>query len=149
MFNQSLMGMLARLAAPGQPNKVVWLLLALLVAGYGIWRAARASRAGDELVGLTLTGLVGSLISPVTWAHHIFWFVPAIVVLLDAARPVWAAVVYATVTFSLLSLWDFTLHKPGGPVGFLLSNWLVWLMLVLLPALPIRPARTEALDHGE
>ena len=37
----------------------VWLLLVAVVAGYGLWRAARAARAGDEVAGLTLTGLVG------------------------------------------------------------------------------------------
>ena len=53
--------------------------------GYGLWRAGRAARAGDELTGLALTGLVGSLVSPMTWAHHIFWFVPALLALVDTA----------------------------------------------------------------
>lgn len=149
VFNQSLMGLLARLAAPGDPSQLAWVLLCLPVAGFGLWRAARAANAGDEVVGLTLTGLVGSLISPVTWAHHIVWFIPAIVVLVDvgwpgAPRPgrtrarVLALVTYATVTYSILSLWAFSLGEPGGFVGFVLTNWLIWLMLILLALLPIR-----------
>ena len=55
-----------------------------MIAGYGLWRAARAARAGDELTGLTLTGLVGALVSPITWPHHVYWFVPALVVLAGA-----------------------------------------------------------------
>ncbi len=156
-FNQSLLGLLARLALPGEPDGRVWLLLALAALGYGMWRAARAGIAGDEVAGLSLTGLAGSLISPITWTHHIFWFVPALVVLLDtglapagAAGPVvdglrgrrssllLAGVVYLTAALSLLSLWAFDLHQPGGLVGFVLSNWQLWLMLVVLVLLPIR-----------
>jgi alpha-1,2-mannosyltransferase len=155
-FNQSLMGTIARLAFPDRPSQPIWLLLAVPVLGYGLWRAARAAAAGDEVAGLTLTGIVGSLVSPVTWVHHIVWFVPALLVLVDAAlRPAdvagglrgragnaaLAVVTYVTVTFSILSLWDFTLGEPGGPLGFVMSNWLVLLMLVLLAALPIRRLR--------
>ena len=85
--NQSLQGLLARLAAPAEPDRLVWLVLVAVAAGYGLWRAARAVRAGDELAGLTLTGLVAALIAPITWPHHVYWFVPALIVLLDAALP--------------------------------------------------------------
>jgi alpha-1,2-mannosyltransferase len=152
-FNQSVMGVLARLAEPDAPSQLAWLALALPVLGYGLWRAARASKIGDDVAGLTLAGFAGSLASPVSWVHHLFWFVPALVVLVDAAvRPAdvtsglrrppatisWAAVTYTTVTISVVALYEFNLGRPGGPVGFILGNWDVWLMLVLLALLPIR-----------
>lgn len=156
-FNQSLLGVLAKLAFPQQPSSLLWAVLALPVLGYGMWRAGRAAKLGDEVAGLALTGFVGSLLSPVTWHHHIFWFAPALVVLADRALPapgpdpgVWgglrsragagilAIFTYTTVTYSVMTLWAFTLHEPGGVVGFVMSNWLVWVMLVLLPLLPIR-----------
>ncbi|MFJ8577377.1 glycosyltransferase 87 family protein [Micromonospora sp. NPDC093277] len=83
--NQSLFGLLSRFTAPEKPSQLPWLLLVVVVAGYGLWRAARVARAGDALAGLTLTGLVGGLVSPITWTHHVYWFVPAVVVLVDAA----------------------------------------------------------------
>jgi alpha-1,2-mannosyltransferase len=148
-FNQSIMGVLARLSNP--PNTLLWLVLALPLLGYGLWRAGRAAAAGDEVSGLTLTGLAGSLASPVTWVHHIVWFIPALVVLVETSltadrsdrrrRSVllgWAAVVYLTVTFSVVAIDEFTLGHPGGLVGFVLGNWDAWLMLALLPTLPIR-----------
>jgi alpha-1,2-mannosyltransferase len=58
-----------------------WLLLAGLVAMLGLWRARRAAVAGDELAGLTLAGVVGVLISPVSWVHHIIWVFPAMLIL--------------------------------------------------------------------
>ncbi|GAB3970833.1 hypothetical protein GCM10027615_28270 [Plantactinospora veratri] len=82
--NQSLFGLLSRFTTPGEPNRVLWLVLVVAVAAYGLWRAARAARAGDELAGLTLTGLVAVLVSPITWTHHAYWFIPAVVVLVDA-----------------------------------------------------------------
>ena len=147
VMNQSLNGLLARLSG-GEPSIVVWLVLALPVLGYGMFRARQAYLAGDDVAGMALTGFTGSLVSPVTWGHHIFWFVPALLVLVDAYAStrrrayLWIAVfTYATVTFSMLQWWDFTLQRPGGPVGFVLSNWLVLLMLVLLAVLPTRPAK--------
>jgi alpha-1,2-mannosyltransferase len=145
VMNQSLNGLLARLSG-GQPSTVVWLLLALPLLGYGLYRARQAFLAGDETAGLALTGFTGSLVSPVTWGHHIFWFVPALLVLVDAylvtrrRSYLWLAVLtYATVTFSVLQWYEFTLRRPGGPVGFVLGNWLILLMLALLVLLPIRP----------
>ncbi|MGK5738682.1 glycosyltransferase 87 family protein [Micromonospora sp. URMC 103] len=86
--NQSLFGLLSRFTAPEKPDRLPWLLLVAAVTAYGLWRAARAARAGDHLAGLTLTGLIGGLVSPITWAHHLYWFIPAVVVLTDAAlRP--------------------------------------------------------------
>ncbi|MEV4197529.1 glycosyltransferase 87 family protein [Micromonospora globbae] len=83
--NQSLFGLLSRITAPEKPDRLLWLALVAVVAAYGLWRAAVAARAGDHLAGLTLTGLVGGLVSPITWTHHLYWFIPAVVVLADAA----------------------------------------------------------------
>jgi alpha-1,2-mannosyltransferase len=162
-FNQSLLGVLAKLAFPEQPSRLLWLVLTLPVLGYGLWRAGQAAKAGDEVAGLALTGFVGSLLSPVTWHHHIFWFAPALVVLVDRALPgaggepdppgwpaVWGGIrsrtgaltlaifTYVTATYSVMTLWAFTLDEPGGVTGLIMSNWLVWVMLLLLPLLPIR-----------
>jgi alpha-1,2-mannosyltransferase len=156
-YNQSLLGMLARLEGTSHPNLVIWVLLVVPVLVYGLWRAGRAAAAGDEVAGMTLAGCVGSLVSPLTWSHHIISYVPALVILVDSALPpagvsgpvlsglrgrrgmlALAAVIYATVTFSVLSLWEFNLHEQHGIVGFVLGNWFLWLLLAMLPLLPIR-----------
>ncbi|QLQ39608.1 glycosyltransferase 87 family protein [Micromonospora robiginosa] len=154
--NQSLFGLLSRMTAPAEPGRSVWLLLALLIAGFGLWRAARAARAGDALVGLTLTGLVGGLISPITWTHHLYWFIPAVVVLVDAAldadRTTTAGVrrrrgllalaaatgvviVYGVVTFQD---WGTGTVHTDDPVDFVVRNAYVLLSLLLLAVLPVR-----------
>jgi alpha-1,2-mannosyltransferase len=161
--NQSIFGLLARLTAPQDPNLAIWLALVLPVVAYGLWRARRAALAGDEVVGLTLTGFVGGLASPITWPHHLFWFVPALLVLVDVGlgqgrgsesgsesgsgrvrRPwplVLAGLSWATVTVSVISLFELGLSRrlfgPGLP-GFLIVNWYVLLTAALIVALPVR-----------
>jgi alpha-1,2-mannosyltransferase len=156
--NQSLFGMLARLSAPEPPNRVLWIAVVLLIAGYGLWRARRAALAGDEVVGLTLTGFVGALVSPITWPHHLFWFVPALLAMVDVGlrrvdgsedrpgRPAMLALAglsWLTVTASVISLYEFGLSRRlfgTGVPEFLIGNWYVLLMLTLLATLPVRPA---------
>ncbi|WP_432833468.1 glycosyltransferase 87 family protein [Dactylosporangium sp. CA-092794] len=141
-FNQSYYGMLARFAAPHDANTLIWAALALPTLGFGLWRARRAALAGDEVAGLTLTGLVGCLISPITWVHHIYWFVPAIIVLAAVRRRAWLAVVIAvTVGLGLVSWFEQGLPVDPwghGVPGFLIKNWYLLLMVALLFALPIR-----------
>jgi alpha-1,2-mannosyltransferase len=86
--NQSLLGMLARLADRGEPSQLLWAVLAGGVLIVAMRRAVRAHRQGDELVGITLTGLAGCLVSPISWTHHLYWVVPAAVVLVDVAAGV-------------------------------------------------------------
>lgn len=160
--NQSLMGMLARQAEPGQPNKVLWAVLVLVVLVGGMWRARRAFRAGDELAGVTLTGLVTCLISPISWTHHLFWVVPAAVILLDVAggaplppgaerrqrraRGLAAAGAFVVIAVFVSSiLWMATDiaghgHRTGG-LGFVMSNSYLIVMLALVAGLPARALR--------
>ncbi|MET7400697.1 glycosyltransferase 87 family protein [Dactylosporangium sp. NPDC005572] len=146
-FNQSLFGMLARLDDP--PNRIVWAALVLLTAGYGLWRARRAALAGDEVVGLTLAGIVGCLASPITWAHHLYWFVPALVVLWYAGRrhAAFAVLIAVTVGLGMVSWFEqgLPVHPWGdGVPGFLIKNWYLLLMIALLALLPIRSADRDA-----
>ncbi|MGC4854956.1 glycosyltransferase 87 family protein [Micromonospora sp. DT4] len=164
--NQSLFGLLSRFTAPEKPDRLLWLLVVAVVAGYGLWRAVRAARAGDGLTGLTLTGLVGALVSPITWTHHIYWFVPAVVLLADAAlranrpqefrRRQWLAglaigtaalIIYGVVSFHD---WGVAPVRTDDPVDFLLRNGYVLLSLLLLVVLPVRvarPTRTVEKSH--
>ncbi|HEX5594846.1 MAG TPA: glycosyltransferase 87 family protein [Micromonosporaceae bacterium] len=152
--NQSLLGLLSRLSAPDDPNRLLWLALIVAVTGYGLWRAAQAARAGDDLAGLALSGLVGALVSPITWPHHVYWFIPAVVVLVDAGlrrRPLLltlAIVTYAGAVYGVVSFYDWGIAPvpTDSPVEFVLRNLSVLLALLLLAVLPVRwpePALTR------
>ena len=164
--NQSLQGMLSRLAVPQEPAALLWPALAALVVPYGMWRAGRAVRARDWTAGLALAGLVGALISPITWTHHVYWFVPALVVLVDAGlraratpgrsrRGAWllafAAGIYLPITYGVVSFqkWGVAPEPTDSPGEFLVRNMYVLLALLLLVVLPIRPADREPQPEPE
>lgn len=147
--NQSLNGMLSRLFAPEKPPATLWIGLALAFAVVGLWRATMAARAGDEITGLALTGLTAGLISPITWVHHLYWFVPAIVALVLAARAAsnprrtWlilcAAVAYAICVAGVDTLTDWGVEQRPTPSlsEFLLRNAFVLLAAALVLLLPV------------
>ena len=81
--NQNLTSLLERLHHGFLPGPVA--IGAVGVVGMlGLWAAVRAGRS-SPLLGIVLCAMTGLLVSPVSWAHHFVWIVPAIVWL--AAAP--------------------------------------------------------------
>jgi alpha-1,2-mannosyltransferase len=149
--NQSILGVLARLELPGQPDRRLWAGLAAVVLVLAMWRAVRAQRRGDELVGVTIAGLAGCLISPISWTHHLYWVVPAAVVLVDVAatrgrgprRVAAGAGAVVVVGFFCSSLiWYFARSHGnvhlGGPLGTVVENAYFLVVLALVAFLPAR-----------
>ncbi len=154
--NQSLLGALARLADPDDPSRLVWAVLAAAALAFVLTRAVRATRAGDDLTGVTLAGLAACLVSPVTWSHHLVWLVPALVVLVDVAagaptvtgdpaRERARAAVLAAVTALVLassSIW-FAEARPGshhdlGVAGIVVEDLYLLATLAVVALLPAR-----------
>ncbi len=176
-MNQSVNGLLARLAAPLPPGHKEWLLLAGLLAVVGFWRARRAALAGDELAGMTLAGLVGVLVSPVSWVHHIVWVFPAMVILTQrlvaaisalmrdeggSERTLTARIVqvvsysvlmttglaiWCTPTATLMNVRDSDYVDGGSLLAFAGSVQLLW-MIVVLCVLPLERALGNAGPAG-
>ncbi|MGW1023600.1 glycosyltransferase 87 family protein [Streptomyces sp. NPDC002577] len=145
--NQSLQGVLARLAAPAEPDRAVWALAAVAVLCVWAWRAYRAVAGGDIMAAFALTGLAACLVSPITWVHHLVWLLPSFAVLADAglrhapgtpARRrllATAGTVYVVLCSSVVWIWY---DGASGIDGFLGSNTYVWITLGLLLGLPVR-----------
>jgi alpha-1,2-mannosyltransferase len=160
--NQSVLGLLTRLAGTGGWADRVWPLAAAVVLGIGLARARAAWRAGDELVGLTLTGLTSCLVSPISWTHHLYWVVPAVLVLVDVAagtpvdRAPWGlgrrpragralaagGALAVSLIFGLSLVWFFAGFNGvlywHGTFEALVSSAYALTMLVLLVLLPAR-----------
>jgi alpha-1,2-mannosyltransferase len=143
--NQSLQGVVARLDL-GPLGTPLW--LTLVVAALAVWavRCRRAVAGGAEATGLALTGVVGCLVSPVTWVHHLVWLLPALVLLVDhgvAAPPGsrrrrrllgLAIFGYALLISRFVWIWE---KGSGGVLGFLGGNAYVWVSIALLVGLPL------------
>lgn len=143
--NQSLRGVLARFD-PLHPSTAAWLALVTVTMLVWAWRSWVAVDRGDEMAGLALTGVVGCLVSPVTWVHHLVWLVPALVLLAGngfaapaGSRRRRALLGFAAIAYLLLSsrlVWHWQ-EDFSGLGGFLAGNTYVWVSLALL-LLPVR-----------
>ena len=129
--NQSLAGLLARAAAA--PDDW-WLPLCALALAAGLRRAWLAHRDGDEVAALTLVGLTGNLISPVSWTHHLV-FLPVAVYLL-ATRGRWPAALGCYGLSVLSPIWFAS--------GALARDTFTLMLIALVVALPRRPVARAA-----
>ncbi|UWZ46392.1 DUF2029 domain-containing protein [Dactylosporangium matsuzakiense] len=150
--NQALTGLVGRIFNP-EPMKPLWLLLVLITLAVWYWRARRAVKHRDEVAGLALTGLVGCMVSPITWIHHLVWTVPAIIILFDYAtdrsidprRRRNLAIAFGFSFALLCSRTPWAFHAKFDGLGLIGSNAYILLMIGLLFGLPIRePADTGA-----
>src|SRR5262245_25265624 len=120
-----------------------------------IWviRVRKAFAAGDEATGFALTGVLGCLISPITWVHHLVWVGPAVLLLLDRAlaartkrRRNWllAFLICSYVLLCSRLVWAFS-DNFGSPLTWPFASAYVWMSLILLFFTPIRePAAVPA-----
>ena len=100
-----------------------WVMVSLGFAVTGLAVAAVLAGRRDWLGAATVTGTTGLLVSPISWAHHWVWVLPALVLLVRAGHRIAAAAGY--LLFAVAPFW-FTPHA-GGPreYGF---HWLVTLV---------------------
>jgi alpha-1,2-mannosyltransferase len=97
--NQSLRGILTRLAGSVSAGQVPWLAAAVVVAVAGLAAAALLYRARQPVPAMLACALTGLLISPLSWDHHWVWVAPGLALLAHlgavarrrAARAAWWA----------------------------------------------------------
>ncbi|SMG08943.1 alpha-1,2-mannosyltransferase [Corynebacterium pollutisoli] len=95
--NQSIRGVLARLAEPGeQADRLLWLVLVIGALGLIIVAMLRAQ---TTLATVLLASTAALLCSPVSWSHHWVWLIPvAVTLLLGPGRVLGAVVLLAVFT---------------------------------------------------
>ena len=74
--NQSLTGLLARAEIGPQG---VWVALATATVLVGLLVAWRLRGTADVIAVVSLFGIIGLLISPISWTHHWVWCIPALI----------------------------------------------------------------------
>jgi alpha-1,2-mannosyltransferase len=107
--NQSLNGMLLRLAVPDSPRTALTLLIAGTVAALALGRAAQAARSDDWLTATIITGAASVVLSPVSWTHHQIWLVLAALLTLPTRR---AQALWTGVVLAMMLLPSTALHHP-------------------------------------
>jgi alpha-1,2-mannosyltransferase len=81
--NQSLRGVLTRLAGSVTAGTAPWIAALILVGVAGLVAAAVLYRAGQPVAGMLACALAGLLVSPLTWDHHWVWVAPGLAVAAD------------------------------------------------------------------
>ena len=79
--NQSLRGVLTRLAGSVSAGTVPWIAAAVLVVVAGLVAAALLYRARQPVPAMLACALTGLLVSPLSWDHHWVWVAPGIALL--------------------------------------------------------------------
>jgi alpha-1,2-mannosyltransferase len=115
--NQSLRGVLLRTGLDHRLVTVLFVVAVLVVGGIGLRKAVWAWNAGDDLLAVTIVGLLMALLSPVGWIHHFVFVIPLLVVLLRDHR--WRAFMV------LAALWSF--NWPGLWSHQITHEQLIWL----------------------
>src|SRR5712691_4224110 len=127
--NQSLSGVLTRLAGSVNSGTTPWIVLAILVVIVGLVTAALLYRAGQPVPAMLACALTGLLASPLSWDHHWVWVAPGIALLaqlgISARRTLaratwWAATALLVLVFGCWpQFWDAQAGlTPAGLVWY-------------------------------
>jgi alpha-1,2-mannosyltransferase len=125
--NQSLRGMLTRLAGTVNGGMPLWLVAAVIVAVLGLAAAVILHNSGQTFAGLMACALTALLISPISWDHHWVWIAPGLALIIDAgvraadaARVAWFTLAGAVLV--VYGAWpDFWSRKAGLLQGALIN----------------------------
>lgn len=112
--NQSPYGALTRILWRTAEVGDWYTAIPLTLGIFGLTVAALWGRRGDWLAVTAVTGMTGLLVSPISWAHHWVWVIPALAVLLRNNNRKTALAAYAV--FLLSPLW-WTPHN-GHPLEY-------------------------------
>jgi alpha-1,2-mannosyltransferase len=126
--NQSLNGIVQRIAGAGTTTLVIVGVLCLLCLGISGVVVRRLHAHGEELGALLVTAFCGLLVCPVSWTHHWVWAVPLVAFLIPRARraPGWARV--SLVVIAIVGTgWEFFVVPSGAHVE------LHWSLLQAVP----------------
>jgi alpha-1,2-mannosyltransferase len=112
--NQSLNGVILRLAHAGPGAHEYWLVAAVVVGIAGLATSILASRRGHELLGLVACAATGLLVSPVSWSHHYVYVIPALVLAAYGPRHLGYRILGAALLVGLFGWWPVPIGNQGG-----------------------------------
>jgi Glycosyltransferase family 87 len=121
--NQSPYGAAIRIAEGASHIGGWWAIIGVSFAAIGLAAATILARHQDWLGAAAVTGTTGVLVSPISWAHHWVWILPALVWLVRRDYRIAAGAGY--LLFALAPFW-YTPHAAGPrEYGF---HWLLTLV---------------------
>ncbi len=133
--NNSLLGIVSRAIEPGHVRTGLWLASVGVVLAVGLWRGVQAARRDDLLAATAVVGCAATLVSPISWTHHLGYALLALAAF-TATRP------RPRVLVGVVVLW-LVLLDPGGHGDEVLGSTLrAVILLAVVVALPIVTGRS-------
>jgi alpha-1,2-mannosyltransferase len=130
--NQSLRGLVTRLAGSVHGGALPWLLLAVAAGLAGLAAAVALDRAGHPVAGVLGCALTALLVSPISWDHHWVWIAPGLALAADAGTRArrgralgWPALGWfagAGVAWAVFAAWPDFWSRSAGLLGGGLIN---------------------------
>lgn len=91
-FSNSLRRPVAWLPGDRETHAALWVAASVIVTMLAIVGARRAFAKRDVFLAITLASVAGYLVSPITWAHHLFFAGPAVLLVLGERRSLYRSV---------------------------------------------------------
>ena len=85
-FSSAIRRYIAWLPLPPSAQDVIWAACAVLVIAIAYRRATAADRAGHALYAFAVVMCASYLVSPITWGHHLWFAVAAIIAIIGDGR---------------------------------------------------------------
>ena len=151
--NQSLLAMALRFTSTQESAHVLWAATAVGALGMGLYVAVRLSQNSEDLLSAAVVGIVGCLLSPVSWTHHWVWCIPLLGALAarvkDASRAARAAVAAVAMLFLLGGNKEPLKELYRWPLTrILVQNGYVLAALAVIVALTITVSREDESPRG-
>jgi alpha-1,2-mannosyltransferase len=140
--NNSLLAVVARSVEPGPVRNGLWLAGAAVIVTVGLVRGVEAARRDDFLAATAIVGCAATLVSPISWTHHLGFAVLALAAVTTRRPRPWAMA-------ALVGVW-LVLVDPGGlgddaPT----STVRAVVLLVVVVAMPVVTGRSRTSDGDD
>jgi len=133
--NQSLDGLITRLAGSVNGARPAWIVAAVLAGAVGAASAALLDHKGYTMLALLMAALTGLLVSPISWDHHWVWIAPGALAAAHYAMKAWqrkdkgAAMACGSIAMAILAwfgTWPARLFMTARPLN-LNHDSLLWI----------------------
>jgi alpha-1,2-mannosyltransferase len=73
--NQSILGLFLHVLG-SRTSHLAWLAVAVPITVFGLWLAHRVEDLNAPVLAAGIVGVIGCLVSPLSWSHHWVWMLP-------------------------------------------------------------------------
>ena len=108
VFNNSLRRLIAMLPISSGLATALWLAAAVGVTAFAVVRARQAIDRDNPLAAITVIMCASFVVAPISWSHHLYFMLPAVLLLIGSGASMARNIAAATLSFVLLET-----HDPG------------------------------------